>query len=529
MSRCAVALVLAGALARPANAQSPIISAVRAGDEARVRALVRQRPGVGAADPDGTTALHWAVRRGDPAIAALLIGAGARAGAANRYGVTPLAVASANGRTDLILALLKAGADPNAASPEGETPLMSASRSGVVAAVRALLDAGADVHAVERWRGQTALMWAAAEGHAGVVRLLVGAGARVGARSRAGFTPLLFAVRDGHLEAARILLDARADPDDATQDGTSALMLATMNGRFSTAALLLDHRADPNPRDVRGSPLQAIAWLRRPGWPLGIPPLILTDTMDSLDLARKLLSARADPNVRIAWKEQKRGGFDLGMVVNNPPNISVGRNYITLVGATPYYLAAKHSDVPLMRLLAESGADLSIPTVQGVTPLMAAAGLGFWQGESPGPNNGVPESDTLEAVKLAWELAGRVDVNASAHFNHVRLEGDPVALLHRLPLNVHEFDESNPGDVRWEGATALHGAAVRGVNSVVQFLVDKGANLTAKTRLGWTPLMLTEGMYIGQTEKEVPETATFIRRLLRERGIAPPETDAKQP
>jgi hypothetical protein len=120
-------------------------------------------------------------------------------------------------------------------------------------------------------------------------------------------------------------------------------------------------------------------------------------------------------------------------------------------------------------------------------------------------------------------------VNASAHFNHVRLEGDPVALLHRLPLNVHEFDESNPGDVRWEGATALHGAAVRGVNSVVQFLVDKGANLTAKTRLGWTPLMLTEGMYIGQTEKEVPETATFIRRLLRERGIAPPETDAKQP
>ena len=128
--------------------------------------------------------------------------------------------------------------------------------------------------------------------------------------------------------------------------------------------------------------------------------------LDSLELVKKLLARGADPNVRIAWKELKRGGFDLGMVVNNPPNINVGRNYITLVGATPFYLAAKHSDVDLMRLLAAHGANPPMPTVQGVTPLMAAAGIGFWQGESPGPNNGVPESDTLEAVKLAWDLSG---------------------------------------------------------------------------------------------------------------------------
>jgi ankyrin repeat protein len=372
-------------------------------------------------------------------------------------------------------------------------------------------------------------MWAAAEGHAEVIRMLVEAGAQVQTRSRAGFTPLLFAVRDGHAAAARALLDAQADANDKTKDGTSALMLATINGKFETAALLLDRGASPNAADVRGSALHALAWLRTPGWPLGTPPLLLNDPMDSLELARRLLARGANPNIRIAWKEQKRGGFDLGMVVNNPPNISVGRNYITLVGATPFYLAAKFSDVDFMRVLAENGADPLIPTAQGVTPLMAAAGLGFWQGESPGPNNGVPEARTLEAVKLAWDLSGTVDVNATAHFNNVRIEGDGLELLHRLPLNVHEFSESNPGDVRWGGSTALHGAAVRGVNAVVQFLVDKGADLTARNKLGWTPLMLTQGMYIGQTEKEVPQTEAFILKLLQERGIAPAHEVARKP
>ena len=140
--------------------------------------------------------------------------------------------------------------------------------------------------------------------------------------------------------------------------------------------------------DQRCTPSRGCA---RPGWPLSGAPRIPNDNLDSLDLVKKLLAHGADPNVRVAWKEMKRGGFDLGMVVNNPPNINVGRNYITLVGATPFYLAAKHSDVELMRVLAAHGANPTIPTVQGVTPFMAAAGLGFWQGESPGPNNGVPE------------------------------------------------------------------------------------------------------------------------------------------
>jgi ankyrin repeat protein len=487
-----------------------------------MRALILERADVHQTEADGTTALHWAVRHDADDAVDLLIRAGARVDVANRYGVTPLSLACTNGSVTVIERLLKAGANPNLALPAGETPLMTAARTGVAAAVRTLLAHGAIVDAVEGWRGQTALMWAASEGHAAAIQALLAAGADPGARSKAGFTPILFASRDGHVEAMRALLAAGARATDKTSDGTTALVVAILNGHFDAAALLLDHGADPNAPDSRGSALHVVAWLRRPGWPLSGVPRIPNGNLDSLDLVRKLLGHGADPNVRVAWKEMKRGGFDLGMVVNNPPNINVGRNYITLVGATPFYLASKHSDVELMRVLAEHGADPTIPTVQGVTPFMAAAGIGFWQGESPGPNNGVPESDTLEAVKLAWALAGRPDVNATAHFNDVPIEGDGIALLHRLPLNVNDFDERAPGDMRWGGSSAVHGAAVRGVNAVVQFLADNGGDLNAKNRLGWTPVMLAEGMYIGQTEKEQPATAAFIRELLASRagGVA---------
>jgi hypothetical protein len=83
------------------------------------------------------------------------------------------------------------------------------------------------------------------------------------------------------------------------------------------------------------------------------------------------------------------------MVVNNPPNIASGRNS-SLVGATPFYWQPsmrRRPDAPACR----EGRP-TIPTVTGVTPFMAAAGIGL--ARQPGPNNGCP-ADTLEAVKLA--------------------------------------------------------------------------------------------------------------------------------
>src|SRR5918996_1638826 len=146
---------------------------------------------------------------------------------------------------------------------------------------------------------------------------------------------------------------------------------------FEVAAVLLDAGANPNVPDARGSVLHALAWMRRPGVSGGnqVPPPP-TGSLSSLELARALLAHGANPNVRLAWKEIPFDRDD--GEVKSPPNIAVGRDFISLVGATPFYLAAKNGDVEFMRVLVANHADPRVTTVQNVTPLMAAAGLGTW-------------------------------------------------------------------------------------------------------------------------------------------------------
>ena len=506
-----VALMFLVALSAGSAAQtrSPgVAETLESGDLTAALRLVEQ-----GADPnrplsDGTAPLHLAAEREDAAIVKALIARGANVKAATRYGVLPLSVAAATGNAAIITSLLDAGADPNTTAAEGETALMAAARTGRVEAIKALIARGANVQARETWREQTALMWAAAEGHADAIAELASAGADLQARSSGGFTALLFAVRGGHIDAVRRLLAAGANVNDAGSDTTRALTMAIVNAHYELAGMLLEHGADPNASDPRGSALIALSFMRNPGY-ASAPPRPATGTLDSLDLARALLKKGAAPNARIAWKEIPFDR-DLGMV-RSPAGISIGRNWLSFVGATPFYIAAKGADLGLMKLLVEHGADPKASTVQGVTPLMAAAGLGFWDGESPGPESGVPESQALEAVKLALELGN--DVNAVTDYGQTQVAGDPRVLLRRHPLNLGDFGENALGDMRWGGSTALHGAALRGADSIVKFLVDKGARVDAPNRLGWTPLTVANGVFVANTEKRWPSTVALLQEL----------------
>ena len=467
-----------------ASADARLLEAVQAGDRVLARTLVQQGIDVNAAEADGTTALHWAAYRGDPETTQLLIRAGAAVEAENRYGVTPLTLACTRGAASVVEALLRAGAEANASSPDGEPVLMTAARSGNVDVLRALVTQGANVHAVEAWRGQTAVMWAAAENHALALRFLVEQGADIHVRSSGGFTALMFAVRGGRAAAVRTLLSLGANVNDTIQPatepeepvgfgfvqtgpqvGSSALALAITNAHFELAIYLLEQGADPNAADQGWTGLHQLAYTRRPNQGKGLAPPEPTGNVGSLDLARALLAHGADVNAR-QTKEIRDGN----------------RNLLRRVGATPFLLAAKHADVPLMRLLADHGADPQVPTEQGATPLMVAAGVGIFNpGESAGTNE-----EAFEAVTLAYAL-GDTDVNA----------------------------------VDAGGYTALHGAALRGANPIAQFLVDKGAVLDAQTkREGWTPLRIASGVLYTGTVKRADHTAELLLQLMRERGLS---------
>jgi len=506
-----------------AASDARVVEAAKSGDAGAVKALLASGVDVNSTAADGSTALHWAVHRDDAAMVDALLNAGAKVDQTSRYKVVPLTLAAQNGNAGLVARLLKAGASPDSISEEGQTALMTAARNGRVEAVRALLAAGAKVNVAEEFRGQTALMFAAGEGNTGSVELLLEFGSDLKAKSKAGLTPLLFAVRNNRYETVKYLLERGANANDALPDGTAALNMAVLNADFDLAAMLLDKGADPNHPDPRGQPLHVVIWLHKPGAPPdfamnGLDPQPVAQPngkLKHLDIAKKLLEKGANPNAEVTLKE---GRFAPGGGLSrNPPLLQIGRHYLSYEGATPFYLAARNGDIAMMRLLANAGADPKRPNKHGVTPLMAAACLDYYEGETAGPFSGVPEAERLEAVKFTVELGN--DVNARTNFGTYTMTGTAKDTLLRYPDNIQELLNLGVGDMRFNQMTPLHGAAIGNQTSIVEYLISQGAVLNAKNQLGWTPLMVAGGLYIANGKKEAPAVAEILRKAMTARGI----------
>lgn len=470
--RSIAAVLIPGFLlaATPAAAQNArLAEAVKARDVDTVRRLVSGRADVNAPLGDGSTGLHWATQWDDLDTANLLIRAGANVNAADQYGVTPLLLAAENGNAAIARALLEAGANPATMLPTGETPLFTAARTGRPEMVKVLLDGGAGVNANEKTRGQTPLMWAVAERHVEVVRLLLERGADVHARSTAGFTPLLFAAREGDVEMTRVLLAAGSDVNEAAGDGMTALLAALIRHHLDYARFLLDRGADPN----KGAGYTPLHWAAGE-WGGELSLSVTPDSewgvfggltgRERLEMVKLLLSHGADPNARVTRNVRRYGGG--------------GGNAGSLVGATPFLLAAMAADLDVMRTLLQAGADPTATTETKTTALMLAAGLAHAPGITP-----ITDAAALDAVKFTIELGNDVRASNAA------------------------------------GETALHAAAYWGADSVAQFLIEKGADVNAKDRKSWTPLVIAEGIYQGGGVKYFPTTAEVMRRS---GGVASP-------
>jgi ankyrin repeat protein len=339
---------------------------------------------------------------------------------------------------------------------------MIIARTSNVEAAKLLLSRGANVNAVEKWKDQTALMWAAAESQSAMVKVLVDAGAEVNARSKVhewerqvtaearaiarpsgGLTPLLFAARQGCVECSRFLAEAGADLDFGDPDNVSPLLVATLNGRWDVAKYLINRGANINKWDWWGqSPLYAAVDMNTipHGGRPDRPSLDETTSFEIIDL---LLKKGANPNLQLKLLPPFRSlGADRGV------------DSMLTIGATPLLRAAKAMDAPVVKLLLEHGANLNLANVRGMTPTVAAAGVG-----------------SIDADTRGWFTTEDVQQRSIASLD----------LLLKAGGDVNAADPQR-------GSTLLHGAAFWGWNDVVKYLVEKGANLEAKDSRGFTPI-----------------------------------------
>ncbi|HEY4362463.1 MAG TPA: ankyrin repeat domain-containing protein [Bryobacteraceae bacterium] len=475
-----------------------VLEAVRTENKTLSRSLIAQKADVNAAAADGTTALHWAVEYDDLEAVDLLLKAGAHADAADRYGMTPLFYAVTNGNAPIAERLLAAGANANGSGQAGDTLLMIAARADLPEILQALLEKGASVNAADEVTRETPLMWAVRANNLKAVKILLDRGAEVSARTRegklperrppgagggshgvgivrggwpdrgyqpegpGGMSPLLFAARDGRREIAKVLLDAKADLNGPDVNGITPLLAAISNHHLPVAQLLLERGANPKTADQWGrTPLWAAVEIRnrdigRSGERI--------DRDGALQLIRALLDRGVDVNARTTEVPPvRRFVLPLGDL-----------SWVDFTGQTAFLRAALSGDVTVMKLLLEKGADPKIPANSNTTALMAAAGVNWVVAQTFTES----KESQLEAVKLCLDLGA--DVNA----------------------------------VNSMGLTAVMGAANRGSDEILQFLVDKGARLDVKDKEGRTPYNWAEGVFLATNAPEQkPATMALIKKL----------------
>jgi uncharacterized protein len=240
--------------------------------------------------------------------------------------------------------------------------------------------------------------------------------------------------------------------------------MAITNNHLDTAKLLLENAAAPNAADWWGrTPLYAAVEIRNRDYGRNNEHEI--DRPAALEVIKMLLDRGANVNART--KEvppTRRFVTPLGDL-----------SWVDFTGQTPFLRAALAGDITVMRLLLEKGADPNIATFAGTTALMAASGVNWMTGQTFTES----KEAVMEAVQLCLDKGG--DVNAKNSM----------------------------------GVTAVIGAANRGSDDILEFLVKKGARLDIKDKEGRTPLVWAEGVFLATNAPEAkPSTMALIKKLM---------------
>jgi ankyrin repeat protein len=283
---------------------------------------------------------------------------------------------------------------------------------------------------------------------------------------------LLYATRSGCYRCAAAIVKAGADINQPNPDGITPLINALDNKSFDIAMFLLDKGANAHAWDMNGrTPLYVAVDMNSYGGASGFgsgnfagfggppPPPRPANGVKAMDIVNRLLDLRVDPNhelTRMRPNGNGRGRFG---------------DYMLRGGTGPLMVATLSYDVVPIKALLAHGADVDLPNVFQITPLMAAAGMsGSARAGGGGPQ---PNEIQVHAVNtIAVLLDAGANINARVTDSRTRTA--------KLTAYIQGRDH--------EGQTALFAAAEAGWDKVVKHLIDRGADPTVRDAAGKTAL-----------------------------------------
>jgi ankyrin repeat protein len=493
---------------------TPLMVASREGNTDVIVALLGAGAKIDAVTETGETAIHLAAYAGSAEAISLLGAHGADMNARElSSGQTPLMFAAAYGRADATRELLEFRADPSLETWIIDYPAMAEEDKILIAERDTRLSAlfGEDIVSEAPVDG-TEVDYEEAETEDDdsesdddeadedeepaplIDRERLSYAQLVG--KQGGNTALLYATRDGHADVVEALLDGGADIDHVSGgDRTSPLLSATLNGHFDLAMSLLEQGADPTLQSAPGATALYAAvhlqWVPKSFYPQ--PTSIKQEQTTYLELMTALLDAGADPNARLE-RHLWYTSFNHNVLG------------VDTWGATPFWRAAYGTDVDAMKLLVAYGADYTTPTYR--PPGRPSTGNGRDDGEKKEDPTGLP--------KVAVGGPGVFPIHAASGVGYgLGLAGNahqhaPNGWLPSVKYLVEELGaDVNMRD--YNGFSPLHNAAARGDRELIEYLVEKGADVTVLTRKGETTADMANGPV--QRVTVFPEIVALLESL----------------